>query len=469
MDKKLDEKIKERLEDNVKPSPEFELKVIRMVEKEKQRVKEENKSFSKVSKQEINENNAKNGHKGGMRFAKILSMAAVIILVFTLGMNFKNVQIIGDSGDANLISIKAIKPTNMESGILANNSEFIIQAEGENLNTEIIQRSVYVEPALEYTIEKTSNNNEYKLKFKQNIPDNTILKLQYVKDQIAEDSWAYQTSNKLSVTRHYPDESDVSKNSVIEVEFSYANVENFEKYVNISPKVDGKWKHIGNIWRFIPSSALKDKQEYKVVIKKGIKAGKETLNENYKFSFVVGDVDKGIYQTSINIDRIITITPEELAKISYSEREYRNNTEVGKIEISRFSSLNDFIDYVENDDLSKAIRLGDYQFKKFVDDEQNGYIELKSKLQKGYYVAKIKDPKGNEFFNCPIQVSDLSAYAMETERDVLVWVAKGNELASNINLGLDVNIDIKFLCSVFSKESCTSKIASSIVLASLSI
>ena len=104
MDKKLDEKIKERLEDNVKPSPEFELKVIRMVEKEKQRVKEENKSFSKVSKQEINENNAKNGHKGGMRFAKILSMAAVIILVFTLGMNFKNVQIIGDSGDANLIS-----------------------------------------------------------------------------------------------------------------------------------------------------------------------------------------------------------------------------------------------------------------------------------------------------------------------------------------------------------------------------
>ena len=127
-------------------------------------------------------------------------MAAVIIVVFTLGINLKTAPMVGDEASASLISIKAIEPTKLESGVIANNSEFKIYVEGENVNKEAVQKSVYVEPALDYTIEKTLNKNEYKLKFKQNIPDNTILKLQYVKNQVTQDSWAYQTSNKFSVT-----------------------------------------------------------------------------------------------------------------------------------------------------------------------------------------------------------------------------------------------------------------------------
>ena len=61
-------------------------------------------------------------------------------------------------------------------------------------------------------------------------------------------------------------------------------------------------------------------------------------------------------------------------------------------------------------------------------------MEFKQTLPKGYYVAIIKSKKGKELFNCPIQISDISAYAMETERDALVWVAQGNDLVSNINV-----------------------------------
>ena len=284
-----------------------------MIEKEKQRVLEEREKekteFQKINTQEKNGNKKEKSLskiKLYKNFGKILSMAAVVIIVFTLGINLKTAP--NDDENANLIMIKSIKPTNMESGILANNSEFIIEVEGENLNTDVIQKSIYVEPALDYSIEKTLNKSEYKLTFKQNIPDNTLLKLQYVKNQITEDSWAYQTSNKLSVTSTYPndEEAQVSEKTVIEVEFSYANIENFEKNVSITPKTEGKWKHYGNIWRFTPEKKLNKDTEYRVTIKAGVSSGEQKLENDYKFKFTVGETHE-INYLHTSIDKIIIL------------------------------------------------------------------------------------------------------------------------------------------------------------------
>ena len=144
----LDKIIKEKLNNNIKPSKEFEQKIIQKIEEEKNKATSQQK-LTKIEKVKKPKNYS--------RFAKILSMAAVIIVVFTLGMNLKTAPIVGDEATANLISIKAIEPTKSESGVIANNSEFTIYVEGENINTEAVQKSVYVEPALEYTIEKTLN------------------------------------------------------------------------------------------------------------------------------------------------------------------------------------------------------------------------------------------------------------------------------------------------------------------------
>ena len=110
---------------------------------------------------------------------------------------------------------------------------------------------------------KIINDEQYKLEFKQNIPDNTILKLQYIKDKITEDSWAYQTSNKLSVTSTYPanGENTVSKNTSIEIKFSYAGIEEIQNNITITPEIKGTWEHYGNIWRLIPSEELKESQK----------------------------------------------------------------------------------------------------------------------------------------------------------------------------------------------------------------
>jgi len=450
----LDKIIKEKLNGTIKPSKEFEQKIIQKIEEEKQKAqsiknempkaksnqveKQENASNQNYSKMPKNANfkteNKKDKLKNLNRFAKVLSMAAVVLIVFTLGMNLKNTPLIGEEQTANLISIKAIEPTKLESGVVAKDSEFTIFVEGDNVNTETVQKSIYVEPALDYTIEKTLNKNEYKLKFKQNIPDNTILKLQYVKNQITQDSWAYQTSNKFSITSTYPENKGtaVTPQTIIDIEFSYATVKDLEKYVKISPTVKGTWEHLGRIWRFTPSNKLEKGKEYTVVISKKIKAENQNLEDDYKFEFTIDDQNKGeVYCIKNSIDEIITGKSNEIIRIPYYTS--KENMQFGKVEVAKFSSIDDFIEYVDTANYSKAIKQGDFEVSKKISESQKNLV-FKQTLAKGYYVAKIKSSKGKELFHCPIQITDISAYAMETERDVLVWVAQNNNLASNMNV-----------------------------------
>ena len=95
----LDKIIKEKLNNNIKPSKEFEQKIAKKIEEEKGKA-ETNKKFTKLQVVKKTRNYSK--------LAKMLSMAAVVILVFTLGINLRTAPIIGDEATANLISIRAI-------------------------------------------------------------------------------------------------------------------------------------------------------------------------------------------------------------------------------------------------------------------------------------------------------------------------------------------------------------------------
>ena len=97
------------------------------------------------------------------------------------------------------------------------------------------------------------------------------------------------------------------KNSTIEIEFSYANVKNLEKYVSISPAIKGIWKNLGRIWRFEPSTALEKGQKYTVVISKNLIAENQKLESDYKFTFEVeGKNGEIVEYRPITMDRIIT-------------------------------------------------------------------------------------------------------------------------------------------------------------------
>lgn len=419
----LDRILKEKLKNKIKPSAEIEGKIRQKVEQEK---------MNQLKLMNTENNNNKNKNKKYKIMKSIVSMVAVILIVFAVGVNLDKVPNVFETETVTVANIKGIEPTKTLNGILASDSDFIIYA--DDTNAESVQKSLYVEPALEYTIKKESDNS-YRLKFKQNIPDNTIVKLQYVKNKITEDSWAYQTSNKLSISSTYPynNETGVSKNTTIDINFSYANIENLKSNVEISPAVEGKWEHLGKTWRFTPKKELKDTQKYIIKINKGIKAEEEILEEDYVFSFTVntGAHDTKYTRNITTIDGIENCKSNELVKIHYNTDEYYNTSkeEISKIEISKFKTADEFIEYVKTNNYKNTESLGEYKFTR-----TEYYLQLTKTLQTGYYVASIKDQNNNEIFNCPVQINDLSAYAMQTERDIIAWVAEDNDLAKNIKV-----------------------------------
>jgi len=413
----IDKILKEKLKNKITPSKEFEQKMENTIKEQKGKVKKETKS-SKLGKMKL-----------------LISIAAVAIIAFMLGITFNENGINFEEKTVTIAKITDIKPTKSSNEILAKDSEFLIYAEGENLTTESVQKALYIEPALEYKIEKTSNTNEYKLTFEQNIPDNTIVKLQYVKDLITEDSWAYQTSKELSVSGTYPSDGSnyVSNNSVIEIEFSYATVENLQDYIEITPAINGTWEHLGKVWRFTPVNQLNNGKYY-VKVKSGIIAEQKTLKDDYMFEFEVGKYVEQQYQyNTISIDNINTYKPTEQVRI-YCQKPYTYDNqgeklEIPKLEIAKFGNKEDFIEYLQNKNYSKATNLGKYEF-----DQTTQYVQLTKTLQSGYYVAIIYGANNSELFNCPIQINELSAYAIATERDVTVWVANGETLAKDVEV-----------------------------------
>ena len=431
--KDLDKILKDKLKNELQISNELEEKIRKKVEEEKKK---------KLQTIDINNTADKKNSKliSFKKLNRFASIAAVIILVFLVGAKLGNnpgiLNLPGMNSKSAVVNIKAIEPTKLNNGIVARDSDFIIKTDGSKATKEDIQKSIYVEPALDYTIEKVSND-EFKLKFKQNIPNNTILKLQFIKNKITEDSWAYQTEEKLTVTSTYPDNDSgtVRKNSVIEIDFSYANVKNVEKNVEFNPDIKGTWKHLGSIWRFTPKSSLIEDQKYTVRIKKGIKAGDKTLEDNYIFNFTVDTDDKleEKYKLStITFDKIVNVKTNELAKIYFDEgtlKYSKSNIKINSIEIRKFSSSDDFIDYLETENYNKSVKLGGF---KYTDNGTN--IELKKTFGEGYYVAILKTAKGTEILNCPIQSNSLSAYAIETERDAIVWASNNGSLEKNINV-----------------------------------
>lgn len=363
---------------------------------------------------------------------KIILFIILTFLALTVGLYLGKIILNFAEQGTKILAITKIEPTKMNNNILENDSEFLIYT-NENMNKEKVKQSIYVEPALEYEIEKTFNQNEYKLTFEQDIPDNTIVKLQYIENKIAQDSWAYQTANRLSITGTYPAHESiwVDNLSVIEIEFSYANVEELQKNVEITPSISGTWQHIGKIWRFTPSEPLKD-IKYEIKINSGLKAGEEVLENEYKFNFKVGEYEQNLNANfnTITIDGINVYKSDEAIKIYYeNNNENQPDIDFSKVEIYKFNNTNEFIEYLKNKNYEKATNLGEYKFSK-----NKKYVQLNKTLQEGYYLAVLTINNETTQINCPIQINNLSAYAMETERDVLVWVAENEKLVKNIKV-----------------------------------
>lgn len=324
------------------------------------------------------------------------------------------------------------------SGLVANNTSFVIRT--ENATKEALEKSVYLEPPMEYTIEELEKDS-FLLTPKNDLPDNTVVSLAQVKNARITESWAYQTKKELSISGTYPRDGamSVSADSVIEIVLSYADVENFDEYVSITPELPGKWEHLGKTWRFRPDRPLEKDTRYTVGIRPGFRNESMTNTDAAGFTFsTFDDGDRTSYlYTPLNAsaDGIFTFRPGDAIRFGFRP-DAQKHGQISRIALEQYESTDAFLQRLANPGApAETVKLGDVPFtwqNLSPDTNVEDTVVLNDTLPEGYYIARIYDMANRERSAVPFQVNCISAYALESAEEALVWAAQDGELAGGL-------------------------------------
>lgn len=349
---------------------------------------------------------------------KILLVAVLILIIgICLFLFFINKNESNDNFKITNVTAKKI-----ENGIVANDTSFVVET--EDGSAKKLKEHIYLEPAVDYDV-KEVGKDKYEIKLGKPIGDNTIVNVDYIKNGVAEYKWAFQTKKDLSVNTVYPADgaSYVDEKSAIEIAFSYPNVKNFEEHFQISPSVAGTFTNNGRIWTFVPSEPLKPRTKYTITVTPGIESNGQIMTEEFKSSFSTytkGDDTKYV-NDYITFDKVNTFLPSEKPTIGLS---YGNIKDIKKIELYSIDSYSDYMRYLSGENIELQNK-GEVKFT-----IENKLITLENTLNVGYYVFYLIGENNDTLTKANVQVNDTSAYALLTQRDVLVWVSKDSKLKS---------------------------------------
>ncbi len=342
------------------------------------------------------------------------------------------------------IEIVDVKASKVDNGILASDSSFVIET--NNGSIEKLSEKIFLEPAVDYKIQELIAGKEYEIIPSTKLPDNLVVNIDSVKNEVVNYKWAFQTKKELSVSGIYPRNGAnyVASDSVIEVNFSYPNVEDFENHFKIEPAVEGTFAKTKRGWRFSPNEPLANDTTYNVTVLSGLSYGGEIMKNDYNSSFstfareVTSSSDKDNY---ISLDTVTTFLETEAPMIDYgrsAENAWEHGEEQGNyFEVHKYASADDYIRHLKGENVSKEL-LGKYDFTK-IETSSNGYeqsrtLRFNSTLPSGYYEVFLKTENGSTILQSNIEVNNLSVYAFESERDALIWVTENGELKSDINI-----------------------------------
>ena len=330
---------------------------------------------------------------------------------------------------------KSFRITNVEkssTGSYANSNEsFVIYTEGGSLDD--VRKHIYVEPAINYQIEQ-KGKNQYRL-ITTDIPSDKLININFVDNQVVEDKWAFQSTKDLKVNSIYPADGSkgVSAYSNIEITFSYYDLENVQDYIEITPAVDGTFEHNGRTWTLRQKTPLQENTVYTIRVKEGLPYGNEKLAESVQTTFSTFQASTSKNTTNIGYDSITIDNIETFRPVDTPMFRTRSTRAITRVEVFKVKGSNEFKKMLDKQDYA-ADSIGDISFHK-IDEEGNTSSSLytfENPLEKGYYVVKGYTDDGDLFFTMPMQVNDLSAYLLNTQSDLLVWVGSDNTLLKDI-------------------------------------
>lgn len=311
---------------------------------------------------------------------------------------------------------------------IANSSTFFIETD-EKVNVESVKQHIYISPSIDYEIKKI-NSKKYELIPTDELVDNQVYSIEEVQNETPVYKWAFETERKLSVRDHT---EYLSKNEPIKISFSMDNVEDINDYVTISPYVKGTWKKYNSYWVF--ETKVKLNTDYTVTISNELKAGEYKLEGGYSFT-VYSYNNENSNEDTIDLykytkDGIHTFTSKDRVKtvISLNGYEKIDNQDIS-VNVFKFNNISDFKKSIKGEktlDISKLEKT--YSAKEKI---ENSVVTLSKSLNNGYYIIEYNYNRKKVYQY--VQITDVQAYQITTERDLIVWTIKNGKVTSGIEV-----------------------------------
>ena len=268
----------------------------------------------------------------------------------------------------------------------------------KDVTDEYVYNTFSLKPRTEIEITKVDSKN-YKITPVTDLEEDQVYNV-IEKTTDGTKRWAFQTERIFEVDYTYPDNNQVlGEKGVPEISFNgEVNVEDLSKYVEIEPKVNGKWvKSYTYNYRFEHNTNFTMGKTYTVTVKKGLKDvdGNE-LREDYKYSFLVAnEKSEDVYGTLLLLNRYTPTSKIDLSLNLYIDMDKELSLKKAEVKIFNVKTKENFLKLMKEIDLGENLtntydtKSYNEVYKKDIKSEiMNRYAEAK-KTKRYYYSDEI--------------------------------------------------------------------------------
>lgn len=319
-------------------------------------------------------------------------------------------------------------------------SSFVLTGKDKKVEAAKVTEGLQITPAVPFVAEQQADG--VKVILQEKLKENSVYAFAF-----QEATWLFQTETEFSLQGVMPahEATGVPLNSGIELMFSAAGATELEKYVEITPKLEGRFEQKGKLAVFVPSQGLQPKTVYTVLVKAGLPLGKtgKTLKTERAFQFETAEKESASGDSTRYEYLGFNTWQNEIGSEDHPRLEMGYYTSGGKrvsefkanIGIYRFNKAEDYIkalsqkantpmwtryadDLVSKDGLKKAANID--QILKWDEDSWSYQMELPLTLPAGYYLLEAK--KGENIAQTFLQVTDISSYYRQSDTKDVLWL-----------------------------------------------
>jgi hypothetical protein len=336
-----------------------------------------------------------------------------------------------------------LQPSASDSLGVEPSSVYILTSK-ESMNTDTLKEQLRISPETDFALEK-KDDGQWELRLAKQPAPNTLVHIALAATQMNADGkeerknyeWAFQVKDSFKIFNALPRDmaTGVPLNTGIEITFSHENFSNYEEYIEMNPRIPGRFEKHGRTLAFVPER-LDPGTVYHIRVKKGLplSGSEETLKEDYVFAFETQTEtvysDSPWIKTFQKIQDVNTFDPP---LIQLSARNLKEN--IVHVTVYPLEGEADYLNilhrrdqlpwwsyskeaYLETTDGRKPLT----SFDASVQEEENvQFFRFTESLPEGYFLAEIANEDAHD--QILLQSTDIGAYINVAQNQTVVWTA----------------------------------------------